>query len=72
MVLYKRYRHCINVVDGIDMALVTVTMGLGVSGYIDISCCWNGSWCLAGSLLRLIEKYVSWRLSFKTKYHDNI
>jgi len=77
--LYKKYRRGTNVLDGIDAALVTASMGLGVSGVgllstiiaapivlgLEIAALSCGALGLAG-------KFVSRKLSVKAKKHDEI
>ena len=79
--LYKKYHRGVNVLDGIDTTLITVSMGLGVGGggvgllstivaapvVLGLEA---GS--LACGILAVAGKYVGRRLATKAKKHDEI
>ena len=77
--LYKKYHRGVNVLDGIDTTLITVSMGLGVGGVGLLSTIVAAPVVLgleAGSLvcgiLAVASKYVGRRLATKAKKHDEI
>ena len=77
--LYKKYHRGVNVLDGIDTTLITVSMGLGVGGVGLLSTIVAAPVVLgleAGSLacgiLAVAGKYVGRRLATKAKKHDEI
>ena len=77
--LYKKYHRGVNVLDGIDTTLITVSMGLGVGGVGFLSTVVAATVVLgleAGSLacgiLAVAGKYVGRRLATKAKKHDEI
>ena len=77
--LYKKYHRGVNVLDGIDTTLITVSMGLGVGGVGLLSTVVAAPVVLgleAGSLacgiLAVAGKYVGRRLATKAKKHDEI
>ena len=79
LILQHWISNCVNFVDGVNTALVTISMGLGVGGVsllstiivVPIVVGMEAS-ALTCSLLRLIGKYVSWRLAIKAMNHDQI
>ena len=77
--VYKKYHWGVNVLDGIDTTLITVSMGLGVGGVGLLSTVVAAPVVLgleAGSLacgiLAVAGKYVGRRLDTKAKKHDEI
>ena len=77
--LYKKYHRGVNVLDGIDTTLITVSMGLGVGGVGLLSTITAvpvvlslGAGSLACGILAVAGKYVGRRLAIKAKKHDEI
>ena len=78
-VLYKKYRRGVNALDGVDTALLTASMGMGIAGAgllstiiaapivlgLEIA-------ALACGLLGVSAKFIGRRLAIKAKKHDNI
>jgi hypothetical protein len=77
--LYKKYRRGVNILDGVDAALITTCMGLGIGGVgllttiiaapvvlgLEIA-------ALACGTLGMVGKFVSRRLAVKATKHDRI
>ena len=77
--LYKKYHRGVNVLDGIDTTLITVSMGLGVGGVGLLSTVVAApvvlgleAGYLACGILAVAGKYVGRRLATKAKKHDEI
>ena len=77
--LYKKYKRGVNIVDGIDAALVVVALGVGAGGIgllttivatpivIGLE-----ATALVCGLLGVSSKFISRRLTIKAKKHDEI
>ena len=77
--LYKKYRRGINVVDAVDAALISASMGMGIGGVgllttviaapvvlgLEIA-------ALGCGLLGVAGKFIGRRLSVKAKKHDEV
>ena len=77
--LYKKYRRGVNAIEGVDTALLTVGMGMGVGGVgllstviaapvvlgLEIA-------ALTCGILGLTGKFVGRRLAVKAKKHDEV
>jgi hypothetical protein len=77
--LYKKYRRGVNILDGVDTALFTASMGMGVGGVgllstiiaapvvlgLEIA-------ALACGILGVSGNFIGRRLAAKAKKHDNI
>ena len=76
--LYKKYRKAINVIDGIDTALVASSLGMGVAGVGLLSTIIAApvvgleAATVACGVAGIAGKYVSRRLLVKAKKHDEI
>eukprot|EP00061_Rhincodon_typus_P018090 g47113.t1 len=77
--LYKKYHRGINVVDGIDTALVVASMGMGIGGVKLLSTIIAAPVVLSleiaalgCGILGVAGKFISRRLAVKTKKHDKI
>ena len=77
--LYKKYRRAINIVDGVDTALVASSMGMGVAGVGLLSTIIAApvvvgleAGALVCGLAGIAGKYVSRRLLVKAEKHDEI
>ena len=77
--LYKKYRHGVNAVDTADTTLISASVGMGIGGVgllstviaapvvlgLEIA-------ALACALLGVTGKFISHRLAFKAKKHDEV
>ena len=77
--LYKKYRRAVNIIDGVDTALVAASLGMGVAGVGLLSTVIAApvvvaleAGSLACGLAGIAGKYVSRRLLVKAKKHDEI
>ena len=77
--LYKKYRRAVNVIDGVDTALVASSLGMGAAGVGLLSTIIAApvvvaleAAALACGLAGIVGKYVSRRLQVKAKKHDEI
>ena len=77
--LHKKYKRGVNVLDGIDMALATASMGLGVSGAGLLSTIVAAPVVLAlevaalgCGLAGIGGKFISRKLQIKSEKHDQI
>jgi len=64
-----KYHRKVNVIDGIDTAIVTASVGMGIGG-ADLLCIISTS--LTCGLLGVAGKFISRRLNIKAKKHDEI
>ncbi len=77
--LYKKYRCGVNTLDGIDTALLTASMGMGISGVGLLSTIIAAPivlglevGALACAALGVIGKFVGRHLAVKAKKHDQV
>ena len=77
--LYKKYRRVINVINGVDTALVASSLGMGAAGVGLLSTVIAApvvvaleAAALACGLAGIAGKYVSRRLLVKARKHDEI
>lgn len=77
--LYKKYHRGVNTLDGVDAALVTASLGLGVGGIGLLSTIVAAplvvgmeAAALGCGVLGVAGKFISRRLAVKAKKHDEI
>ena len=77
--LYKKYHRGVNAVDGVDTALLTASMGMGIGGVGLLSTIIAAPVVLgleiaamACGILGVSGKFIGRRLAVKAKKHDNI
>ena len=77
--LYKRYRRGVNVCDGVDMALITASLGLGAAGIGLLSTIIAApvvvgmeAGAVACGITGVAGKFIARRLQAKAKKHDEI
>ena len=77
--MYKKYRRVINVIDGVDTALVALSLGMAAAGVGLLSTVIAApvvvalqAAALACSLASIAGKYASRRLLVKAEKHDEI
>jgi len=77
--LYKKYRRGVNVLDGVDTALLTVGMGMGVGGVGLLSTIIAAPvvlgleiTALTCGVLGVTGKFVGRRLAVKAQKHDEV
>ena len=78
-VLYKKYRRGVNVLDGVDTALLTAGMGMGVGGVGLLSTVIAAPVVLGLEIAALVcgtlgvaGKFIGRRLAVKAKKHDEV
>ena len=77
--LSKKYHRAVNIVDGIDVALIGTTMGLGIGGLVLLSTIvvapivivMEGV-ALGTGALSIVGKYVNKKFSAKAEKHERI
>lgn len=77
--LYKKYRRGVNVLDGVDTALLTAGMGMGIGGVgllstvvaAPVVLCLEIAALVCGTL-GVAGKFVGRRLAVKAKKHDEV
>lgn len=77
--LYKKYHRGVNAIDGVDTALLTASMGMGIGGVGLLSTIIAAPVVLgleiaamACGILGVSGKFIGRRLAVKAKKHDNI
>jgi len=78
-VLYKKYRRGVNVLDGVDTALLTAGMGMGVTGVSLLSTIVAAPVVLGLEIAALVcgtlgvaGRFIGRRLAVKAKKHDEV
>ena len=79
IILYKKYRRAVNIVDGIDTGLIAAGMASGIGGAAVLVTIVGAPVALGLSVTAIacgvggvIGKYISRRLNIKTKKHADI